>query len=411
MTAGQAIAPSRSTRPQPVRALTGVRFFAALHVVIYHYASSVLATSPWPIKALVAAGPSAVGLFYVLSGAVLVYSCTTNDGELSGSRRSFWQARFARIYPTYLLALFLDAPFFASALLKLHSGIDIVLWGVPLGIAALLLLHAWTPLSVFAWNTPGWSLSAEGFFYALFPSFVGRLRCRSLDDVFRRAWLLYTLALVAPITVYLSSMLLSESTLHTRVPASGGGLDIQTWIVRFAGFSPIARLPEFLLGICLGHWLKLRRGTLSTSRAAPLEVAAIIGLIAACIALGAHPGGKPWLDSGLMAPLFMLLVAALTLGTGPVARLLSTTPLVILGDASYAIYILQEPVLIWSVKVPILGTLPQPIFVPLFIVILIVLSVLCQRYFAEPARLWLLGKPRKVKPAKPSAPAGAVQLP
>jgi peptidoglycan/LPS O-acetylase OafA/YrhL len=388
-----------------VAALTGVRFFAAIHVVIFHYASSVLSTSPWPIQAFVAAGPSAVGLFYVLSGAVLVYSCTADDGELNGSRRSFWQARFARIYPTYLLALFLDAPFFASALLKAHSGIDIVLWGIPLGIAALLLLHAWTPLSVFAWNTPGWSLSAEGFFYALFPSFVGRLRCRSLADVLRRAWVLYALALVGPVTVFLSSTLLPESTLHTRVPAGGGGLDIQTWIVRFAGFSPIARLPEFLLGICLGHWLKLRRGTLSARSAAALELSAIAGLIAACIALGAHPAGKPWLDSGLLAPLFMLLVAALTLGNGPAARLLSSWPLVLLGDASYALYILQEPVIIWSFKVPILGKLPQPIYFLLYVVTLIVLSVLCQRYFAEPARFWLLGKYRGVRPAKPSASA------
>jgi peptidoglycan/LPS O-acetylase OafA/YrhL len=134
-----------------------------------------------------------------------------------------------------------------------------------------------------------------------------------------------------------------------------------------------------------------------------LELAAIAGLIAACIALGAHPAGKPWLDSGLLAPLFMLLVAALTLGNGPVARLLSSTPLVVLGDASYALYILQEPVLIWSYKVPVLGKLPLPFFVPLFIVILVVMSVLCQRHFAEPARLWLLGKNRGVKPARPPA--------
>ena len=39
-----------------------------------------------------------------------------------------------------------------------------------------LLLHAWTPLTVFAWNTPGWSVSAEAFFYALFPSLIERLK-------------------------------------------------------------------------------------------------------------------------------------------------------------------------------------------------------------------------------------------
>jgi peptidoglycan/LPS O-acetylase OafA/YrhL len=109
---------SSAARPAPLDALTGIRFLAALHVVLYHYAGEIFASTHWAVRALIAAGPSAVGLFYVLSGAVLTYSCTVADGGLTSSRRAFWTARFARIYPTYLLALILDAPFFASALLK-----------------------------------------------------------------------------------------------------------------------------------------------------------------------------------------------------------------------------------------------------------------------------------------------------
>src|ERR1700752_5340781 len=109
-------------------ALTGVRFLAALHVVLFHYATDALSNAHWSVRALLAAGPSAVGLFYVLSGTVLSYSGTNGAGGLSRSRNAFWRARFARIYPTYLLALLLDAPFFLSALLKTHTGLDAVLW-------------------------------------------------------------------------------------------------------------------------------------------------------------------------------------------------------------------------------------------------------------------------------------------
>jgi peptidoglycan/LPS O-acetylase OafA/YrhL len=59
-----------------------------------------------------------VGLFYVLSGAVLVYSGATEEGGLAASRHSLWRARFARIYPAYLLALLISAPFVVSAVLN-----------------------------------------------------------------------------------------------------------------------------------------------------------------------------------------------------------------------------------------------------------------------------------------------------
>jgi peptidoglycan/LPS O-acetylase OafA/YrhL len=388
------VAPPQAKRPAPIPALTGIRFFAALHVVLFHYATGALSAAPWPVRAIIASGPSAVGLFYVLSGAVLVYSCTNETGELSGTRRSFWRARFARIYPTYLLALLIDAPFFASALLKAHDGVAVVTWGVGLGLPALLLLHAWTPLTVFAWNTPGWSVSAEAFFYTLFPSLAARLRSLSAGQLVRRVSIFYCLALVPPLLV-LAGELSGAPLLQLRVPSGSGGLDLHTWMVRFAGFSPIARLPEFLIGICLGHWLRLRRGTLSTARAAGLELIAITLLAGAWIALGSHHQSKLWLDSGLLAPLFVLMIAALTLGSGPVARVLSTRPLQTLGDASYAMYILQEPVLIWSLKLPLIGTLPTPIFVPAFVVILIASSVACQRFIAEPARRWLVGSGRR----------------
>jgi peptidoglycan/LPS O-acetylase OafA/YrhL len=392
-------------RPSPVHALTGIRFFAALHVVLFHYAGGALTEAPWWVRSIVACGPSAVGLFYILSGAVLVYSCTTPDGALSSSRTSFWRARFARIYPTYLLALVLDAPFFASALLKTHDGLSIVIWGIALGIPALLLLHAWTPLTVFGWNTPGWSLSAEAFFYWLFPSVAPRLRATRTNQLIRWMILFYALALVSPLLV-LAAERYGGSLLTVRVPPGPGGLDLHAWVVRFAGFSPIARVPEFLIGVCLGHWLKVRRGTWSPQQAGLLELVAFGTLAIAWVALGTYPQqSKIWLDSGLLAPVFALVIVALTLGSGPIGRLLATAPLVVLGDASYALYILQEPIVIWTAKVPVIRSLPISLLVLVYLVIVVACSVLCQRFAAEPIRRWLV-RSRDVKPVATLQPAG-----
>jgi peptidoglycan/LPS O-acetylase OafA/YrhL len=378
------------TRRPPLQALTGIRFFAAIHVVLYHYGRDALGAAHWSILAILGCGPSAVSLFYVLSGIVLVYSCTDERG-LSSNRWAFWRARFARIYPTYLVALILDGPFFLSAMLKAHDGRDALLWGIPIGLLALLLLHAWTPLSMFAWNTPGWSVSAEAFFYWLFPRLSARLRSSSPRQLATRATLFYAFALVPPLLVLLAELTASH-VLRVQLPAGPGGLDLHTWIVRFAGFSPIARLPEFLIGICVGYWLTTGRPSLSSSSATSLEIAALAGLTGAWLALGTSANAKTWLDSGLLAPLFALLLIALAIGSGVMARLLSLRPFQVLGEASYAIYILQEPVLIWTLKLPIIGTLPKSGFLAVYVPGLILLSIGCQRFIAEPARIWLLGR-------------------
>jgi peptidoglycan/LPS O-acetylase OafA/YrhL len=327
---------------------------------------------------------------------VLVYSCTTNDGALSASRESFWRARFARIYPTYLVALLIDAPWFVSALMKAHDGVAVVTWGIFLGATALLLVHAWTPLTVFGWNTPGWSVSAEAFFYSVFPAAAPRLRCRSLREFLTRGTVLYGLALVPPLLL-LAARLWGGPVMHLRVPSGGAGLEVGVWLERFLGFSPIARLPEFLIGVCLGHWLRARRSTPSVGQAAMLEVAVVASLLLAWIGLGANPGAKLWLDSGLLAPLFVALIATLALGVGPLARFLSIRPLQVLGEASYAMYILQEPVLIWALRLPMIGSQPRHVFVPFYVLLLIVLSMACQRYIAEPARLWLIGRANQTR--------------
>lgn len=384
------ITPLGRPRLPALPALTGVRFLAALHVVLFHYGHEAFNGAPRAVQAILATGPAAVGLFYVLSGAVLVYSCTGADGALSSTREGFWRARFARIYPVYLFALILDAPFFVSGLLKTHGAADAWPWGVGLGLAALVLAQAWTPLTVFAWNTPGWSLSVEAFFYGLFPSLVRRIRCQSTGDLVRYVATFFVAALIPPLVV--TAVELTQSPLlDARFPAGAGGLDVHTWIVRFLGFSPIARLPEFLIGIAVGHWLRARAGRpVDGLVAGCLEAVAVLALGGALVVLGSQPQWRVWLDSGILSPIFALLVIALASGTGPFARLLSVRPLQRLGDASYALYILQEPVLIWMSVLPVAAWLSPTAFIVVFIGVLVTASLMCQRLIAEPARVWLL---------------------
>src|SRR5690348_11195801 len=86
-------------------------------------------------------------------------------GGLRVTARDFWVARFARIYPAYLAAFCVAA-------------IPIALVHCPArkcavaGVSSIALVQAWIPQVANVWNPPGWSLSAEAFFYAAFPLFA-----------------------------------------------------------------------------------------------------------------------------------------------------------------------------------------------------------------------------------------------
>jgi peptidoglycan/LPS O-acetylase OafA/YrhL len=51
------------------------------------------------LRTMASIGYSGVSFFFVLSGFILVYTYSGRATTL----RAFWQARFARIYPFYLL--------------------------------------------------------------------------------------------------------------------------------------------------------------------------------------------------------------------------------------------------------------------------------------------------------------------
>ena len=62
-------------------------------------------------------------------------------------------------------------------------------------LVALALVQAWVPHLAFAANPPGWSLSVEAFFYAVFPFVVHRLRCRTVRQLVALTVPLWVLAM------------------------------------------------------------------------------------------------------------------------------------------------------------------------------------------------------------------------
>ncbi len=76
---------------------------------------------PTVVERIASVGYTAVGLFFLLSGFVLSYRYLGRDGVFQGSRRFFWVARLARIYPAYLAGFLLAAPFVIAESLRVNT--------------------------------------------------------------------------------------------------------------------------------------------------------------------------------------------------------------------------------------------------------------------------------------------------
>jgi len=337
---------------EQISALTGLRFFAAAMVVTYHFARQRHFTN------CIQHGAFGVTIFFVLSGFILAYSYSRGPGSIRGDLRAFWVARFARLYPVYLLGIMLFLP----VVLNVTSE---SLWkrGTTL-LLSLTALQSWfhpLGLSWGMWNPPGWSLSAEAFFYLVFP-----VACLRLSKLSIRQLLTFALA------CWICSLL----GVFNRFDI--GLIEGDLW-----EFMPLARLPEFLLGITAGLMWKNRTSS-SFDHLAPYVA---IGAALLILVLMNLPLDPKWFLSGALAPLATLLICALACGRGMLAALLAWRPVVVLGGASYSLYILHWPV--WLIGQSFFGDSrfaiehPYPYFFAYFLAT-VAASWICFRYFEEP---------------------------
>ncbi|WAT16999.1 acyltransferase [Aurantiacibacter sp. MUD11] len=348
------IPPQRERFPH-LAALTGLRGVAAWFVVFYH---ARLSLTDWmPEGALAAAGQGylAVDLFFMLSGFVmwLNYGPKLREQGLSGAK-SFWWRRFARIWPLHLAVL---GALVAFALLLLATGRDAANYPLAELPLHVLLVQNWGFTPELTWNHPAWSISTELGAYLLFPFAVLAARWESLRP----------LALVA-------GVVLCAALLHAVFLVAGA----ETLGDQITRLGLVRCVLQFGIGILLANLWLAWRGRKSA-----------LAVYAACLACGAALLlGAP---ETLLVPLaFATLLLALALDGGPLARLLSSRPLVWLGDASYATYLVHFPLLV-ALKLVAVGDDLQiaPAVFAAYLLVLLVLSGALYRWLEKPAQKWL----------------------
>ena len=308
-------------------ALTSLRFVTALHVFFFHLEASRIVFAPEPVRALASVGYVGVNWFFVLSGFILTYSYAGRTLGLA----SFWRARWARVYPAYFASLCLAAPLFIYVCFRapLAPGQEWIApmrdHIVPFTGLALALLQAWVPAAALSINPVGWSLSAEAFFYLLFPLMLARLSQFSRRGL---TWLLAALAL-ASIGIALAYVMRSPD----GVDVVTYEMNHLTWL-NVLRFNPLVRLPEFLIGVC-GGLLFLQRAV-SARWAGALIAGGLGALLAVTIYNDAIP--YPVIHNGLLSLPFLAVIY------GVAHRPAWTAPLEwrsfrALGEVSYSFFL------------------------------------------------------------------------
>lgn len=266
-------------------------------------------------------GYSSVSFFLLLSGFILAYNYSDRAAQGQFQVGQFWLARFSRLYPVYIFSLIVSLGMLFAEF-QAHS-LPVFLTGIGL---TLVLLQGWSPTLSTFWNTPAWTMCTEAFFYLLFPVVVRWKRPRKLVWLLALLVSLWGLGLLCP-ALY--------TWLHPDGDLSPGRYS-NGWWMRALKFTPPPHLPSFLFGVVLAD-LNNRISTTSYWRL----LLGLTGLGSIYFVL-AHGDRVPYvfLHDGLMMPLFGLAILGLA-GTNILSRIFGFLPFVMLGEASYCLYLLH----------------------------------------------------------------------
>lgn len=391
--------------------LTGLRGIAAYSVLIAHaiafsfYYESVQEGFFIPLTTNICY--CGMSLFFVLSGFVIQYNYANlihEKGFISGGYQ-FLVARLARLYPLYILYIFLSLDHIPSKIFEGYSSIF---------LAYITMTQSWFDQEKVIFAASGWSISTEWFFYL---AFLGLTFC--LNDLRKPLQLLIIYLIFIPLILFLL-FLIKDYYLAT---------DLSTAINQFAWLiyrSPYIRIFEFIAGVLAAQIFTLTPLAPSTVHCATKKIRFILLLcmlwcIGIC-ALGNYlqfttfkslPLSFNHLASCIyLLPNFAYTPALITITIlccrykTFLSQFLTSKPLQLMGEISYSVYILQLFIIYGLMKSFVSQTLSTESYINssikcICIIALTTMIAYGSYYLYElPARKWL----RKLLMASPGQP-------
>jgi peptidoglycan/LPS O-acetylase OafA/YrhL len=323
-------------KPARLNALTGLRCFAAVNILFFHFSNPLwfnfhffvptpFRPRPYSFEILLApvvnAGYVSVSYFILLSGFVLAYNYSgrARAGELDALR--FYKARFTRLYPIYFLSLLLAWWMLAKEYGAHTHGI---FWtGV---VLTPLLLQGWIPSIATFLNTPAWTMSAESFYYVLFPWMA---RWKKPTHIFHHLGKLGAVWILGMLPGALYMFFNPDSIAHPDRWSYG------PWLQALK-YTPYAHVFSFIFGVLLAELDEVvpRQGRLRLA----LGITGFAGIYGLLMMGPVVPYAI--MHDGLLMPFFACIVLGLA-GDNALSHALGIRPLVFVGEASYCLYLLH----------------------------------------------------------------------
>ena len=254
----------------------------------------------------------------------------------------------------------------------------------------LTLTQAWIPPFPLSFNAPGWTLSVEAALYILFPMIVVMLVQMKKKFSYGFVWGFWLVSL------FVHTYLMNNPT------------------VRFdhdiLHYSPLFHFSSFFLGILAGMYYKQELMDKPTNPKMNMlslwgSLMVIIALISLRGPINSILGFSLPMGNGFLAPFYLWFIIALARSNGLISRIFRHKWAVLLGDASYGVYLLQNPLHEIYEKY-LIGFIPKDIPAYhavqfyVFHVFLVVIAIMLFKWFEMPVRDWI----RKAKIFKePSA--------
>ncbi|MBP6914262.1 acyltransferase [Candidatus Parcubacteria bacterium] len=292
--------------------ISSLRFFVAMAIVVFHYGRWSWPFNQQLISDYASMMKLGINFFFVLSGFIMAINYE-HFKEFSWEKtKEFYRKRIVRIMPLYLIALIVV---FLIFFFNYYFDQNIL---VTQFIESLFFVQAWNPKDAMSLNYVGWFISAEMFFYLLFPFIFPKIFSKkgALKQI-TIFWLISNL-----ITAFLCFNLDQNNEFFRNLTR----------------FFPLFHLNQFLIGITAGLFFSkgIKKG----------NTIFILSLLFLLIYLPIISRGLlPTLHhNGLLAPVFALLIIGAASSYGIIKKILSLPLFIKMGDISYGIYILQYPV-------------------------------------------------------------------
>lgn len=352
-----------------LNALTSLRFIAAMGVFIHHFhffEHTKSALGQHVYKAFYE-GFIGVTFFYILSGFIISYSYNQHKKAGKYSIPQFLRNRVARLYPTHLLTLYIAASVYLTK--DAWAYVDMKTF-----YANILLAQSAFPSIpyFFGFNGVSWSVSTEMFFYLGFILLV----------TFNNKQLLgIWITLLAMVIWFLFFMSGSESAY---------------WALYI---NPVFRAVDFVTGMLLFRAYSARQFPLSFGKATALEFSSIAALVAFAIYGVGHVQMLLRLDIYYIAPM-AAVVFIFAIGKGWLSKALSARWLVLLGEASFSLYMIHQILINYAVReysswVNIDSMKSVVMFMLPVIAVGVILSLIMFKCFEKPMNNLLRSKDKK----------------